>query len=68
VGCLVALLGGFAGAVVSIVLAVAFLWWTGETDALIWTATLAFFSVFGIPLGAGLVVWRRRRKTKQARD
>ncbi|HEX9379166.1 MAG TPA: hypothetical protein VF872_06210 [Gaiellaceae bacterium] len=62
--CLVALLGGFTGALVSIALAVAFLQWAGEADALVWTATFAFFCLFGIPLGAGLAVWRRRRRAK----
>ena len=63
-GCLIALFGGFAGAVVSIVFAVAFLRWAGEADALVWTAMFAFFCLFGIPLGAGLAYWRWRARRR----
>jgi len=52
VGCLAALVGGIAGAVVAFAVTYALLSGQG-VNALVWAVTLIFFCIFGIPLGAG---------------
>ena len=59
-GCIVALLGASAGAVVSIALTV-WLLSGAEADAFTWLATALFFLFFGIPVGIALAFLVGRR-------